>query len=212
MLIDKKLSAQEYFKKMEEALRGRKDIEIEKYSLKYKAGIFPFWKIKSKTIKPKDKVFLIRAGIHGEEIAGPLTILNNINKILDIVEKANIKFIIYPLDNPSGFENGKRYNIDNDKGENGNNDYVCYKLKNGKFSDELKNIADYKTWYWSSQKIKNLPLETKLSHKLLKKDPLNQVVAFLDLHQDYISQNVPALAYQYTFGDLKKYKSIIINP
>ena len=209
MLIDKKMSAQEYFKKMEEALRGRKDVEIEKYSLKYKAGTFSFWKIKSKNIKLKDKVFLIRAGIHGEEIAGPLTILNNINKILDIGKKTNIKFIIYPLDNPSGFENGKRYNIDNDKGEAGNNDYIRYKLKNGKFSDELKNVADYKNWYWSSQKTKNLPLETKFSQKLIKKDPLKQVVAFLDLHQDYITQNVPALAYNYSFGDLKKYKSII---
>jgi len=209
MLVTKKLASREYFKKLENSIKDRDDIVIEKYSLKYKAGTFPYWKIKSKDIKSKDKIFLIRAGIHGEEIAGPLTILNNISRILDMGKKFGIKFIIYPLDNPSGFTKGRRYNIDNNKGEAGNNDYVRYQLKNGKLSDELKNIRDYKKWYWSSAKTKKLPLENKLSQQLLKKDPLKQVVVFLDLHQDYITKGVPALAYHYSFGDLKKYHNIV---
>lgn len=175
----------------------------------YKKGKFPFWKLRSKNISSRDKVFLIRAGIHGEEISGPLTILNNVNRIFDRAHKKGWKLIIYPLDNPSGFELEKRYNIDNDKGEYGNNNYLRYLLPRGRWTDALKEGETYEKWSWSLPRAKHLPLETKLSQKLLKKDPLKQVVAFLDLHQDYLSSKLGPLAYQYSYGNTIIYAKII---
>lgn len=192
-------------------IKNRKDIIIEKYWLQYKNKKYPFLKIKSKDIGKKDAILLIRAGIHGDEIAGPLTILNYIHEIIDYAHKKNIKLIIYPLGNPSGFENGLRYNIDNDKGDVGNNDMVRYELKNNKIVDDIKNSKEFKKWYWSSdKKLKSkLPLETILFHKLLKKNPLPQIKGVIDLHQDYITPNLSAATYHYLFGNLEKYKKII---
>ncbi len=154
---------------------------------------------------------MICAGSHGEEISGPLTILKYGNKIIDYAHKNGLKVIIYPLLNPSGFEFGSRYNIDKDEGEAGNNDFLRYELEDGKIIDDLKNRNVFKKWYWSSDKkfkIK-LPQETRLLHRLLKKDPLKQVVAAIDLHQDYITKTRISAAYHYAYGKLEIYNNII---
>ena len=48
-----------------------------------------------------------------------------------------------------------------------------------------------------------------MMHKLLKRDPLESIVASLDLHQDYISPCNRAAAYHYAFGDLSVYDRIV---
>jgi predicted deacylase len=207
------MTAKEFYNILFKKIKDRRDIKIEKYKLRYKNGVYEFLKIISRGIKPKDKIILIRAGIHGEEIAGPLTILNYINRIIDYTHKRNIKVIIYPLGNPSGFEIGTRYSIDNvlSKSSDVNNDFLRYELKDGKIVDDIQGGNKFKNWHWSSDKKLGLKLtlENELMHCLLKKDPLAQVVAVIDLHQDYITENVGPAAYYYSYGNLAAYKKIV---
>ncbi len=200
-----------FYKKLFKSLEDRKDVVVKRYKLYYKNGDFDFLRIASKNIRKKDKIMMICAGSHGEEISGPLTILKYGNKIMDYARKNGLKIIIYPLVNPSGFEFGLRHNADGDEGEAGNNDFLRYELKNGKIVDDLKSSNVFKKWHWSSDKkfkIK-LPKETRLFHRLLKRDPLSQVAAAIDLHQDYISKVDIAAAYHYSYGKLEIYNDII---
>ena len=66
-------------------------------------------------------------------------------------------------------------------------------------------------WYWSSDSRLHLdlPAETRLMHHLLQRDPLENIVAALDLHQDNISRIDRAAAYHYAFGDLPVYGRIV---
>lgn len=204
------MKAKTYFQKLIQSLRNRQDIKIEKYKLKYKNGKFDFLKILSKKIGPKDRIVLISAGFHGEEKAGSLTILKYANEIIEYIHKNNLKVIIYPLINPSGFEKGKRFNIDNDEGSAGNNDFLRYELANGDVIDDLGQKRKFKRWYWSSDfPAAQLPKETKLLHRLLRSDSFFRIVAAIDLHQDYITGNIPSAAYHYSFGKLGVYKNII---
>jgi hypothetical protein len=110
------------------------------------------------------------------------------------------------LGNPSGFENGLRYNIDGNVGQGGNNDFLRYELSDGRVVDDRVGGDEFERWCWSSDKRLGitLPAETQLMHKLLKQDPLQQISACIDLHQDYnISESGPA-AYHYAFVDLER--------
>ena len=192
--------------------KTRNDVLIQEHPLEYKKGTYRFLKIASKDIGPKDPVLLIRAGIHGDEIAGPITIKRHGNEIFDYAHKQGVKVILYPLDNPSGFSNGTRYNIDNDDGDEGNNDFLRYELEDGTLRGDLggKKIQ-FRRFFWASDpalKVR-LPLETELIHKLLKEDPLPQVKASLDLHQDFLTPNAPGAAYQYVLGNIEAYKPIV---
>jgi hypothetical protein len=187
-------------------LGARKDIIVRGFKLDYKNKKFELLKIESKNISEKDKIVMISSGFHGNEKAGPLTILKKVNKIIDYCHKNGLKIIIYPLINPSGFEKNTRYNMDNDRGDAGNNDFMRYELNDGKIVDDLGGSKNFKNWYWSSdKKLKiKLPKETKLLHGLLRKDPLRQIVAAIDLHQDPPINNRKAVfAYQYSFENKK---------
>ena len=201
--------------------KERNDVVIQKHSLVYKKGEYDFLKVSSKDIAPNDPVLLIRAGIHGDEISGPITIERHGNEIFDYAHKRGVKVILYPLDNPSGFVKERRYNIDNDagwdphrKGKNkrtGNNAFLHYELEDGSIKDDIRdgNIK-FRRFMWSSDPSLgiHLPIETQLMHKLLKEDPLSQVKASLDLHQDFITPNAPPAAYQYVLGNIEAYKPI----
>jgi hypothetical protein len=205
------MTCEKFYSKLKTTVEKRDDLTFSSCLLKYKNGNFDFWRIQSKDIKKTDRVILLCAGVHGEEIAGPLTFYKHVDKVVRYVHNNNLKLIIYPLRNPSGFEKGLRYNIDLDKGEGGNNDFMRYELKSGKIVDDLKDKNVYKKWQWSSDpklKIK-LPKETSLFHKLLKKDFKYNIVACLDLHQDFITPNSKAAAYHYGFGKTEIYKTII---
>ena len=188
----------------------RKDVSIQEYPLEYQKGTYNFLKISSKDIGPQDPVLLIRAGIHGDEISGPLAIEHYGNEIFDSAHKQGIKVILYPIGNPSGFSAGLRYNIDNDKGE-GNNDFLRYELEDGSISGDIgEGKIPFKRFLWASDPSLgiHLPLETQLMHKLLKEDPLSQVKGSIDLHQDYLTPNAPPAAYQYVAGNIQDYKPI----
>ena len=189
----------------------RRDIEIRRHRLKHRASGYDFFRIASRGINQYDKIMLIRAGIHGEEVAGPLTIIQYFNRIFDYAHKRGVKLIIYPLGNPAGFDARQRYNTDYSEGSGANNDFVRYELGNGDIIDDIGRGAKFKRWYWSSdRRLKHeLPAETALMHELLKRDPLESIVASLDLHQDYISPIDRAAAYHYAFGDLSVYGRIV---
>jgi|SRR3989344_6816272 len=205
------MKAAEFYSELIKKLISRKDIIIEKHKINYKNGRYDFLRIASNNIAKNSRILLIRAGIHGEEISGPISILKYINEIIDYANKKDVKLVIYPLGNPSGFENNSRYNIDGDKGSSGNNDFMRYELNNGEIVDDLVEGIEYKKWYWASDKnIKvNLPKETLLMHKLLKNEQLKNINGFLDLHQDYITKEVKSFVYYYSFGNFKDYNNII---
>jgi hypothetical protein len=195
------------------ALKNRTDLTIESKNLSYATGEFEVLRIASKQILPTDRLLLIRAGIHGDEIAGPLSVLEYCDAWFTKAHNLGIKIILYPLGNPSGFEMGTRYNGDGDRGDAGNGDFLRYELMDGTIVDDLgiKSDQPFKEWTWSSDPRLNvhLPLETQAMHEWLSHDPLSQVVACIDLHQDYLTPNTGPGAYAYTFGDTSVYKPII---
>lgn len=209
-----KHSYKQFLKNIKTSLGRRKDVVFKvcaKLNYKTKTGTksYDFVKIYSREIKKTDKVILIAAGLHGDEVFGPLTLMKHIGKIFDYAHQRGIKLIVFPLNNPSGFEGGTRYNIENDRGEAGNNDFMRYILKNGKMVEDLRAGKKYASWIWSSDsKLKTkLPKETRALHKELKKLPLDQVNAVIDLHADNFING--SFAYQYGFGDFAIYKPII---
>jgi hypothetical protein len=183
----------------------------QRNDITYQKGAFDFYRIASKNIRPNDKIVLITAGFHGNEIAGPLSLKKYLGRIFDLAHKNGIKLIVYPLCNPSGFEAGTRYDIDDDHGAAGNNDFLRYELEDGTIIDDLQDKNEFKRWHWaSSSKLKqHLPAETALIHKLLKKEPLKQIVASIDLHQDPITPTKQAAAYFYSFADTSRYADIV---
>jgi predicted double-glycine peptidase/predicted deacylase len=200
-----------YYAELKKLAAGRGDIQLKRHRLKHRSSGYDFYRIVSRDAKPNDRFMLIRAGIHGDEVAGPLTIIQYFNRIFDYAHKRGVKLIVYPLGNPAGFDARQRYNTDGGEGSGFNNDFVRYELENGDWVDDVGRGAKFKRWYWSSDRRLNLnlPTETLLMHELLRADPLENIVAALDLHQDHISRIDRAAAYHYAFGDLLAYGRIV---
>ncbi len=190
------------------------DIDIVYYPLHYRRGDFKFLKIVPKQTKSSDRIVMIGAGVHANEIAGPLTLAWYGHDIIRYARSKGLRVICYPLRNPSGYGiPGKRYNVDNedDAVVVGNNDFVRYRLPDGQIVDDLKETNVYASWGWTSDREFDVPLppETRLMHDLLRQDPLGSVQAVVDLHQDWITKAAPPLAYHYAFGDAAVYQPIV---
>ncbi|MBI2450475.1 MAG: succinylglutamate desuccinylase/aspartoacylase family protein [Candidatus Nealsonbacteria bacterium] len=206
--------AKDFYSKLLSSLKNRKDIVIKKYKLHYKKGKYDFLRIASEEIMPMDKIIMIRAGIHGDEIAGPITILDHANEIIDLIHDNGLKIILYPLGNPSGFEIRTRYNADYKDGDSCNNDFLRYELEHGLLVETIGDNVRFEKWHWLSDVAEELriklPAETKLMHRLLKKDPLSQISGFVDLHQDFKTPGLGmAAAYHYSFDGLEAYENIV---
>lgn len=189
----------------------RHGLDVETHALSYRAGDFRLLKLRSAEIRAGDCVMLIQAGMHGDEVAGPFAFAEHLERIVDAVHGRGLKLIAYPLANPSGLEAGVRYNIDNDSGPEGNSDFLRYELLDGRTVSELPPDAPFRRWAWSSERpsTRPLPVETSAMHRLLRADPLAQVVVALDLHQDRLTEGLGPAAYHYAFGDLSRYASIV---
>lgn len=200
-----------YYAELKKLAAGRDDIRIEQHNLRHHDSEYDFYRIVSHGAKLNDRFMLIRAGIHGDEVSGPLTIVHYFNRIFDYAHKRGVNLIIYPLGNPAGYDARQRYNTDDGEGTDFNNDFLRYELENGKWVDDIRRGAKFKRWYLSSDSRLNLklPAETRLMHHLLRRDPLENIVAALDLHQDTISRIDCAAAYHYAFGDLSVYGRIV---
>src|SRR3989304_8674602 len=83
------------------SLWGR--IVVQHHTLDYAGGKYDFLRIASADINESDRVIIIRAGVHGEEISGPRTLARYLKEIFDFADRRGLKLVIYILGNPSGF-------------------------------------------------------------------------------------------------------------
>jgi hypothetical protein len=141
---------------------------------------------------------LITAGFHGDETAGPLTLLKHLPEVVAYAAEHDVGLTIYPSVNPSGFEDLTRYNR---AGENPNNDLLRYQLPDGSWAGELTAGQTFV----STRTFLDGPKETRALALELDAQPTPD--AALDIHQDpYIKQ---PLSYAYNFGDSAPYRSMV---
>lgn len=204
------MPAAEYYEHLLAKVTARTDLVHSVHRLDYRAGSWDFLRIASRDIGPDDRVMVIRGTIHGDEIAGALTVLNHLDEIVDHAHDRGVRLVIYPLGNPSGWDLGIRYNADHHMGE-GNNDFLRYVTADGEVRSDLQSGGSFERWLMSDDPSLgiDLPLETRMMLDLVRTDPNDQVVAAFDLHQDYVTDGLAPCTYQYAFGDLDRYDEIV---
>ena len=87
-----------------------KGITMKKIGVTGKKKEYPLFKIVINNIPKPKKTICFSAGIHGEEPAGPFSILEFL-KQCDPKKFKTIKVIIFPVINPFGFDHGRRRNF-----------------------------------------------------------------------------------------------------
>lgn len=148
---------------------------------------------------PGARTVLITAGFHGDEKAGPLTLLEHVAEIVGYAAERGVGLAMYPCINPSGFEAHVRYNV---SGERPNNDFLRYELAPGVWRGELR---DGEQFLRIAPAVDGLPKETAALARELDRLPLP--AASLDLHQDNFIHG--SLFYAYVFGDLASYRPLM---
>lgn len=142
---------------------------------------------------------VITAGFHGDEKAGPLTLLEHASEIVAYAAERDVGLAIYPCVNPSGFEAHTRYNV---TGEHPNNDFLRYETAPGSWRGELR---DGESFLRVAPAGDGVPKETAALARELDGRP--QPVAALDLHQDNFIHG--SLFYAYIFGDRARYRPML---
>lgn len=154
-------------------------------------------------------ILLIRAGVHGDEISGPMTLLDQLDVLVGLAEDRGLGLIIYPLANPEGFENGTHGSSSPKKGD----DFVRYEDQDdfkGKSDSEEDEDVDWK-FTWDADPSCEVSQETAVMMKEFHKLPWDQIVAFVDLHQDYGEPGTPVRppeTYCYVYGDREDYRHL----
>jgi len=147
---------------------------------------------------PGRRTLLITAGFHGNETAGPLTLLEQLPMIVLYARARGVGLRIFPCLNPSGFEDGTRYNRSR---EAPNNDVMRYEVLPGRWIDALPAGQTFLRW----EAYHRGPKETRALIAALEAQ--ETPAAALDLHQDPWLEGV--LAYAYTFGDRAAYLPLV---
>jgi hypothetical protein len=147
---------------------------------------------------PGRRSLVITAGFHGDEVAGPLTLLEHLPVIVEHARRREVGLRIYPCLNPSGFTDGTRYNR---SGESPNNDFMRYEVEPGRWYDVLPSGMSVLRW----TVFRDSPKETRALLAELEVAPRPD--AALDIHQD------PWLggecSYAYTFGPRAAYLPLV---
>lgn len=143
---------------------------------------------------PGERWLTVTSGFHGEEQAGPLTLLERMDEIVAYASARRVGLRVYPCINPSGFESGSRYNA---SGERPNNDFLRYEVDRGRWTGELHPGQPFVRWSLHREG----PKETRALLQDLERHPAP--VAALDIHQDGYMRG--RLVYAYTFGDRGAY-------
>ena len=144
------------------------------------------------------RTVVITSGFHGEEPAGPLTLLESLPEIVAYARERDVGLRIYPCINPSGFEDRTRYNR---SGEKPNNDFLRYEIAPGEWKGELHDGEPFLRWDLQHDG----PKETRAIRAELNALPAPH--AALDIHQDsYLSG---AGIYAYVFGDRAAYEPLV---
>jgi len=105
------------------ALRGFK---IKKIGTTGKNNEFPLFRVVINATSPAKRTVCFSAGIHGEEPAGPFAVLRFL-ETCNLNAFKNVRVILFPIANPSGFDRGVRRNFLN-KDLNG---HFCHKNLTG---------------------------------------------------------------------------------
>ncbi|NTX12781.1 hypothetical protein HUA76_18460 [Myxococcus sp. CA056] len=147
---------------------------------------------------PGERWLVITSGFHGEEPAGPLTLAERFPEVVAYARQRGVGLRVYPCINPSGFEDGTRYNR---SGEKPNNDFLRYEVAPGEWRGELNEGQDHLRWALYD----GGPKETRLVRSDLAR--FRAPNAALDIHQDnYLGG---AATYAYTFGDKAFYRPFV---
>jgi hypothetical protein len=123
-------------------------------------------------------------------VAGPLTLLAFFPEILAYARTRRVGLEVYPCLNPSGFEDGTRYNRSN---EQPNNDFLRYEVEPGTWVGELEPGQTFVR----HAVFREGPKETRALCAAVERGPTP--AAALDIHQDPWLPG--ARSYAYTFGD-----------
>lgn len=158
------------------------------------AAVYPLLDVRT----PGDRILLITAGFHGDEKAGPLTLLEHLPEIVRHAAARNVGLRIYPCLNPSGFADHTRYNR---SGEYPNNDFLRYEVAPGRWVGELAAGTRFLRWTVNREG----PKETRAIVAELER--LATPHAALDLHQDPWLDG--SLSYFYTFGERDAYLPLV---
>ncbi len=179
-----------------EKMRGYAGLaELSEYGVIRDSGKdYPLFRIRA----PGSRLLVITAGFHGEEPAGPLTLLEYLPKVLEWARARDVGLLVYPCLNPTGFEDGTRYNR---AGEKPNNDFLRYEVAPGVLKGELNKGDTFQRWMLYD----GGPAETRALRQELEKQPTPN--AALDLHQDRYTPG--EWTYAYTFGPREVYRPIV---
>ncbi len=120
---------------------------------------------------PGARTVLITAGFHGDEKAGPLTLLEHAAEIVAYAAARGVGLLIYPCINPSGFEAHTRYNV---TGERPNNDFLRYEIAPGVWRGELRDGEQFSR---IAPAVDGLPKETAALARELDRAPAPRRVA-----------------------------------
>lgn len=141
---------------------------------------------------------VVTAGFHGEEPAGPLTLLESFGELAEEAGRHDVALRVFPCVNPSGFEAGHRYNA---SGENPNNDFIRYEVSPGVIAEEVLSGQPFVRWLPYTE----TPKETRALYAELSRLPAP--AGALDLHQDdWVKAQC---LYAYYFGDEAPYRALV---
>jgi predicted deacylase len=131
-----------------EADRRHIPVDIIGHEISERTGIsYPLYRL---VINPQAQWNIcIIAGVHGNEIAGPLSIVHMISELEHELPR-NYRYIIYPVVNPTGYDLRRRYDDD-------------YRDLNAVYKDTLtsKNYNEVQVLYQDFQKF--LPFEAVIT-------------------------------------------------
>lgn len=147
---------------------------------------------------PGRRTLLITSGFHGDETAGPLTLLNRFAEIVNHARSRNVGLRIYPCLNPSGFTDGTRYNR---SGECPNNDFLRYEIA----PDVWVEVLPRGQKFLRHEVFRGGPKETRALRTELEALPTPD--AALDIHQDPWLEG--SFAYAYTFGPRESFRTLV---
>lgn len=140
---------------------------------------------------------VVTAGFHGDEKAGPLTLLEHAAALFGEARARGVALHVFPCVNPSGFEAHTRYNVG---GQRPNNDFLRYEITPGVWRGELHTGEEALSW----RAFDGGPRETVALARELARRPVP--VAALDLHQDNFIHG--QIFYSYVFGDRAPYRPL----
>lgn len=147
---------------------------------------------------PGKNWLLITAGFHGEEPAGPFTLREHFEEIVDFARSLDVGLRVFPCINPSGFEHRRRYNS---SGERPNNDFLRYEVSPGTWLGELATGQRFLRHALFTEG----PKETRALCAALERVP--NPAAALDLHQD--NHLAWPATYAYVFGGVEHYLPLV---